>query len=64
MASHLNALFVVGVLGSFTTFSAYSVAVVELVQDSAHLGAVLLGLGSVVVGLVSAVAGRLIGGRT
>ncbi len=63
MANDINALFAVGVLGSFTTFSAYSMAVVELVNDNAEFGAILLGLGSVVVGLACAVAGRLVGGR-
>jgi CrcB protein len=49
-AAHpLRALFVVGVLGGFTTFSAFSGDVLALLQSGQYLGAALYALAMVVV---------------
>lgn len=60
---HINALFAVGLLGSFTTFSGYAVATVDLFDMGSVVGGLTLALGSIAVGLGAAVAGRLIGMR-
>jgi CrcB protein len=61
---HINALFAVGLLGSFTTFSGYAVATVDLFQIGSAITGLMLAFGSVAVGLFAAVAGRLMGERT
>lgn len=54
----LNALFAAGLLGSFTTFSAYAVEVAGLgASDQMALGAVYAG-GSILLGVGAAVLGR------
>lgn len=47
----------VGVLGAFTTFSAFSMDVVWLTREGEWLRAVAYGLGSVLVGVAALVAG-------
>lgn len=60
---HVNALFAVGVLGSFTTFSGYTVATVELFESGTVAGGLALAFGSVLVGFVAAIIGRQLGQR-
>lgn len=57
---HVNALFAVGMLGSFTTFSSFAVATVDLVDSGVPLGAAAFGFGSVCLGLGAAVVGRIV----
>ena len=57
---HVNALFAVGMLGSFTTFSSFAVASIDLVDAGAPLGAIAFAFGSVLLGLGAAVFGRLV----
>ena len=57
---HVNALFAVGMLGSFTTFSSFAVASVELADSGAFVGGAAFALGSVCLGFGAAVVGRLV----
>jgi fluoride exporter len=54
-------LLAVGVLGGYTTFSAFAVEVVRLIEDGAVLSAVGYGLVSVLGGVLAVAAGALIG---
>lgn len=55
---HLNAFLAAGLLGSFTTFSAYAVEIADLgSSDQLALGA-LYAAGSIMLGVAAAVAGR------
>jgi fluoride exporter len=54
-------LLAVGVLGGYTTFSAFAVEVVRLVEDGAVLTAVGYALVSVLGGVLAVAAGALIG---
>jgi CrcB protein len=54
----------VGVLGGYTTYSAFAVEVVDLVDDGAVAVAVAYVLLSVVGGVAAVVAGALTGRRT
>lgn len=58
---HINALFAVGLLGSFTTFSGYAVATVDQLDAGSMAIGLIFALGSIAVGFGAAVAGRLIG---
>jgi CrcB protein len=53
----------VGVLGGFTTFSAYSLETVQLIERNDIAGAATYSLGSVAVGLVACFLGLLISRR-
>lgn len=53
----LQLLFMTGLLGGFTTFSAYSVEILHLFQAGKLLMALAYALGSVVSGVVAAYAG-------
>ena len=52
-----------GMLGGFTTFSAFSIETLRLVQINAHTSAVLYVLSSVILGLVLTYVGFLLGSR-
>jgi len=54
-------LLAVGVLGGYTTFSTFSLEVVELAMRGAWSTASLYGLGSLAVGVVAAACGILVG---
>jgi CrcB protein len=55
---HLNAFLAAGLLGSFTTFSAYAVEIADLgASDQMALGALYAG-GSILLGVAAAVVGR------
>lgn len=55
---HLNAFLAAGLLGSFTTFSAYAVEIADLgASDQIALGAVYAA-GSILLGVAAAVIGR------
>jgi CrcB protein len=59
-----RALLGVGVCGGFTTFSAFSVETLHLLQDERYAAAVAYVVGSVLAGLAGAWAGvQLAGGR-
>jgi CrcB protein len=60
---HINAVFAIGLLGSFTTFSGYAVVTVDMFQTGSPLGAVALAFGSIAAGYTAAVVGRLMGER-
>jgi len=53
----------VGVLGGFTTFSAYSLETIRLIERSDWLGAATYSLGSVIAGLAAVGLGLLIAKR-
>ncbi|HVY90693.1 MAG TPA: fluoride efflux transporter CrcB, partial [Hyphomonadaceae bacterium] len=53
----LRLLLVTGVLGGFTTFSAYSIETANLIEKKAYFEAATYSLGSVAVGLVAVFAG-------
>lgn len=53
----------VGVLGGFTTFSAYSLETMRLVERNDWLGATMYSLGSVIAGLAAVGLGLLIAKR-
>lgn len=53
----LRFLLVTGVLGGYTTFSAFSYEVLSLLQEARWLAALFYALGSVVLGLVAAAVG-------
>ena len=50
----------VGVLGGFTTFSAFSLDAITLIERGAHLEAALYALGSVVVAIAALYLGLLV----
>ena len=54
---------IVGVLGGFTTFSAFSYETLALLRDAQWLAATGYALGSVAAGIVAAAAGYAIGMR-
>lgn len=54
-------LLAVGVLGGYTTFSTFSLEVVELAMRGAWTTAAAYGLGSLVVGVAAAACGILVG---
>lgn len=53
----------VGVLGGFTTFSAYSLETMRMIERSDWVGASTYSLGSVAAGLAAVVLGQLISKR-
>ena len=53
-----------GVLGSFTTFSGFTVEAVEGVRNGAGLTSLSFVLGSLVLGMVAVTVGRVVGVRT
>lgn len=53
----------VGFLGSFTTFSAYTVSIVERVDQGLPLIALTFAVASIVVGWAAATVGRRLGAR-
>ena len=59
---HIPLCLVTGFLGSFTTFSTFSLDTVSLWQDGLVGAAVLNAVGSVVLGLVSVLLGLRAGG--
>jgi CrcB protein len=59
----MRLLLVTGVLGGFTTFSAYSIETASLIEKKAYLDAAGYSLGSVVVGLVAVFIGLWISRR-
>ncbi len=61
---HVNRFFAVGFLGSFTTFSAFALESVLLVENGAWIGSATWIVASVVLGVAAAVAGRLVAGRS
>jgi len=57
-SNQLTRLFLLtGILGGFTTFSAFSIETVELIRSGATLAAAIYIISSVVIGLVAVVAG-------
>ncbi len=54
----------VGLLGSFTTFSAFSIEVVDLFAEGSWLSATAYAVGSVGVGLSAAIIGRTMAERS
>jgi CrcB protein len=63
-SGNLNTFFAVGVLGSFTTFSAWTLESVLRADEGSWLGASLLVVLSIVAGFVAVVAGRRVGKRS
>lgn len=61
MTPALRALFTVGFLGSFTTFSTYSMETVLLVERGDFQGAALYAGGSLFVGVLALMAGMWLG---
>ena len=59
-ANALRAFFAVGVLGGFTTFSAFSLDVVVMIERKAWLGALGYALGSVVLAVLALFVGLMI----
>lgn len=55
-----RAFLVTGILGGFTTFSAYSLDVVALIERRAHLEAAVYALGSVGLSVLACVAGLML----
>ncbi|MGB0921063.1 MAG: fluoride efflux transporter CrcB [Alphaproteobacteria bacterium] len=55
--AEMRALLVTGVLGGFTTFSAFSLDVIQLLERKAHMEASLYALGSVGVSVLFCFAG-------
>lgn len=56
-ATHLRLFFATGLLGGYTTFSAYSYETLALIQQNNWTGAALYAGGSVALGLAAVVAG-------
>lgn len=56
-SAELRVLLVTGFLGGFTTFSAYSYDILELIERRAMLEALLYAAGSVVLSVLAAAAG-------
>jgi CrcB protein len=61
---NLNTFFAIGILGSFTTFSAWTLETVLRGDEGSWFGASLLVLLSMSAGLVAVVAGRRVGQRS
>lgn len=61
LAHHVNGLIAVGLLGSFTTFSAFAVGAVELIDGGSPLGSFAFVAGSMALGYGAAVLGRSMG---
>ena len=59
LSSELRLLLVTGVLGGFTTFSAYSFETLALLRSGQSGAALAYSMGSVALGLVAAFAGRM-----
>jgi CrcB protein len=57
-----QALLAVGILGSFTTFSAFSLETLALLQDGAWGRALAYALGSLALGLLGVAAGMALAG--
>ncbi|WP_411288132.1 fluoride efflux transporter CrcB [Phenylobacterium sp.] len=53
-------LLAVGLLGGFTTFSAYSIEIVQMIERRAHGPALAYSLGSVVLSVAALVAGLVL----
>lgn len=60
LGPELRLLLVTGVLGGFTTFSAYSYETLALLRGGQLVAGGLYALGSVALGLVAAFAGRVV----
>lgn len=58
LSADMRMLLVTGVLGGFTTFSAYSYETLSLVRGGQGAAAALYALGSIALGLAAAFAGR------
>jgi fluoride exporter len=58
---HINGLFAIGLLGSFTTFSGYAVSAVDVIDKGSVAGGLALALGSIALGFAAAIAGRVVG---
>lgn len=61
LEAQTRALLVVGVLGSFTTFSAFGGEVMELAREGRHLAAGAIVAAHLVLGLTAVVLGRVVG---
>ncbi|HSM06455.1 MAG TPA: fluoride efflux transporter CrcB [Longimicrobiales bacterium] len=57
-----QALLAVGILGSFTTFSAFSLETLALIQEGAWVRAATYALGSLALGLAAVAAGMALAG--
>jgi len=60
-ALHIQPLFAIGLLGSFTTFSGYTLAMVEEMDVGSVNAAAAFALGSIIVGYAAARLGRATG---
>lgn len=61
VSNQLRSFLAVGFLGSFTTFSTYSMETVLLVQRGDWSGAALYSIGSLIVGVLALLAGLWLG---
>ncbi len=60
LSQHMKIFLTVGLLGGFTTFSAFSLDVINLIEKHAYMSAGIYVFASVVVSVIALVAGMLI----
>ena len=60
LSAHAQAFLVVGVLGGFTTFSAFGIDTIRLVRDGAYLAGAANVFFQVAIGLVAVAAGLIL----